>query len=122
MAKRKTAGGKKAGAVGATPAAPGATDTPTPAAPAVQGQTPKVETPKGADFSFAVNMVKLNRAKAYVQKLAPEAKGAEFSSLVRDRYIELGGLLVADKPIMGARRGKMSGQVVNAADNDGSKD
>lgn len=91
--------------------------------PKVQGQTPEVETPKGADLSFAVNVVKLNRAKAYVQKMAPAAKGAEFAKLVKERYVELGGLLIEDKPTAGPRNGKMvRGQVVNVAEDDGSKD
>lgn len=112
--------GKKKVKVGATDAVQ---ETPTPvAAPAVLGQTPEVEAPKGATLDFAVNVVKLNRAKAYVQKNAPDTKGAAFAALVKDRYVEIGGLLAADKPVAGMRRGKMTGRLVNLSDNDGSKD
>jgi hypothetical protein len=90
--------------------------------PKVIGQEPAVETPKGANLDFAVNAVKLNRAKAHVQKMAPTAKGAEFAALVKERYVEIGGLLNADKPVGGTRRAKMTGRVVNLSDNDGSKD
>lgn len=125
MAAKKGASKKKVGAVGATPAAPGSTDTATPAAPAVLNTSAPVadtKESKTADLSFAVNVVKLNRAKAYVQKMAPQAKGAEFAGLVKERYVELGGLLTQDKPTAGRRVGKMTGRELNLSDNDGSKD
>lgn len=72
-----------------------------------------------ADFSFAVNVNKLNRAKAYVQQqqvlaAKPALKGKELQEAVKDRYAELGGLLVEDKP----NRGRRTGRVQNLADND----
>ncbi len=114
----KKAAKKAAGGAGPeTPAAPAPV-----AAPAVTGQATEHEaakkSPVVADLSFAVNIVKLNRAKAYVQKMAPNAKGEEFAALVKERYLELKGLLIGDKPVVGKKRGKMTGIVVNAADND----
>lgn len=71
-----------------------------------------------ADFSFAVNVVKLNRAKAFVNATTPGLKGKELEASVKSRYIALGGLLNGVKV---ARSGK-GGKEVNVADDDGSKD
>lgn len=75
-----------------------------------------------ADFSWAVNALKLNRAKAFVQSGddTKNLKGKAFENAVKDRYIALGGLLTEDKPV--GRGGKRGGKVQNMADDDGSDD
>lgn len=72
-----------------------------------------------ANYDFAVNSVKLNRAKSHIQKTQPELKGNALVAAVKARYVEIGGLLVNDKP---QRSGKKGGRVVNMADDDGSGD
>lgn len=85
-------------------------------APAVIGQTPAVPAAEAANYDFAVNVLKLNRARAWVnQNVATLGvlKGADLTDAVRERYVQLGGLL----------RGEVrAGKVVNLADDDGSKD
>lgn len=72
-----------------------------------------------ADFSWAVNAVKLNRAKAHVQETSSGLKGKDFENAVKARYVELKGLLAEDKP---NRSGKNPGRVKNMADHDGTSD
>lgn len=73
-----------------------------------------------ADFSWAVNPLKLNRAKAFVQAQNLGLKGGAFGKAVKDRYIALGGLLTENIPV--PNRGKRGGKVQNMAEDDGSKD
>lgn len=68
---------------------------------------------KAADYSFATNVVKLNRAKAYVAQSSPDLKGKALEAAVKERYVELKGLLAQDKPT--ARR--KNANVQNMADN-----
>lgn len=73
-----------------------------------------------ADYSWAVNAVKLNRAKAKVQQ-NPETKalkGKAQEDAVKASYVSMNGLLKGDEPV---RAGK-GGRVKNMADDDGSKD
>ncbi len=82
-----------------------------------EGDEPEVKAGP-ANFDFAVNAVKLNRAKSHVAKTQPELKGTALVAAVKARYIEIGGLLIGDKP----QNGKKGGRVVNMADDDGSGD
>lgn len=53
------------------------------------------------DYSFAVNIVKLNRAKAWVNQNAEvlgNPTGAKHTEAVKARYEAIGGLLVDDEP------------------------
>lgn len=68
------------------------------------------------DYSFAVNVVKLNRSKAFVAQTQPTLNGKELEDAVRSRYIDLNGLLRVDAP---TGRGKGKGRVVNMSDDDG---
>lgn len=75
-----------------------------------------------ADYSWSVNAVKLNRAKAHVQEQQSAAgkplNGKELEDAVKARYVALGGLLTSDKQQQGgAKRG---GRVQNMAADDGS--
>lgn len=72
-----------------------------------------------AEFGWAVNAIKLNRAKAHVQEDTPSLKGKGFEEAVKARYLELGGLLSENKPVAGGKKG---GRVQNMAPNDGSED
>lgn len=72
-----------------------------------------------ADFSWAYNVVKLNRAKAWVNTAAPGLLGKALEAAVKARYEQIGGLLVEDKP--NPRRGRAS-TVVNLGEDDGSED
>lgn len=72
-----------------------------------------------ADFSFAVNSVKLNRAKKHVQQTQPSLTGMALANAVQQRYVLIGGLLASQKV---ARAPKAGGRMVNVADNDGSVD
>lgn len=72
-----------------------------------------------AAFGWAVNLVKLNRAKAQVKIMQPSLSGSDLESAVRARYEELGGLVRGD---FRAPMGKPKGQVENVADDDGSDD
>lgn len=88
-----------------------ASETPAvPAAPVVAG----------ADLSFAVNAVKLNRAVAHVRASQPGLKGADFAAAVKERYVEIKGLLREDAQAI--RAPKKGGRVENLADDDGSDD
>lgn len=71
-----------------------------------------------ADFSWAHNASKLMRAKAYVNEQTPGLKGKEFETAVKERYLELKGLLSSEAP---SRGGKPAGRVQNVADNDEDK-
>lgn len=71
------------------------------------------------DFSWAANIVKLNRAKAHVRGTLGNLKGKQFEEAVKERYLEIAGLLVSDKPLRGVKR---AGAVQNMAENDGSPD
>lgn len=71
-------------------------------------------------FGWATNAVKLNRAKAFVQQTTPGLTGQALEDAIRERYIELKGLLRGEGAA--ERTGKPRGVEVNMADNDGSKD
>lgn len=68
------------------------------------------------DYSWAHNVVKLNRAKAHVRQTQPELKGKDLEVAVKERYTDLKGLLKAD--VSTKRTGKLAGPVENLADND----
>lgn len=87
-----------------------------PLAPQVTPAQPKLSNEELATFDFAVNVVKLNRAKAYVNANTPGLKGKDLVEAVKERYVELGGLLSGDKPTGKAPKGKKN--VVNLADED----
>lgn len=82
-----------------------------PLAPQVTPNEPKLTREELATFDFAVNVVKLNRAKAWVNQNAEELgnpKGNNLVEAVKARYVELGGLL-ADQQLAGkapASKGK----------------
>lgn len=91
--------------------------------PTVTQGTQAVTTDARADFSFAVNAVKLNRSIAYVNQAQaaanlPALKGKDLSDAVQARYIQIGGLLIKDKPVTAGGKGR--GHVVNMAADDGS--
>lgn len=73
-----------------------------------------------AEFGWAVNSVKLNRAKAKVREEQPVLKGKALEEAVKAAYVESGGLLKEDAPT--ARGGKGGGRVQNMAADDGSQD
>lgn len=75
--------------------------------------------PDTSGFGWAVNLVKLNRAKAHVNATAPGLKGADFEDAVKERYIALGGLVSGEAPV---RQGKSTAREENIAANDGSPD
>ncbi len=109
MAKRKAAATVGAAAGGIDPLAPQVT----PAAATLTNE-------ELATFDFAVNIVKLNRAKAWVNQQAAlkgEAapKGKALVEAVKARYIQLGGLLVEQKNALVGRKGR---NIVNLADED----
>lgn len=85
----------------------------------VAAETEKKNAAALADFSWAVSLNKLTRAKAYVKSETPELKGKDLENAVKERYVALHGLLRNEQPIRGK---KIGGTVVNVADNDGSKD
>lgn len=65
-------------------------------APQVTPQQPKVSAQDLVTFDFAVNVVKLNRAKAYVDQNAEalgNPKNKDYVEAVKTRYVEIGGLL-----------------------------
>lgn len=75
-------------------------------------------------FDFAVNVVKLNRAKMWVNQQAalegkPAPTGAALVAAVKDRYKAMGGLVRGEEAVRTPKRG---GRVVNVAPHDGSKD
>lgn len=91
------------------------------AAPAAQQA---VAQPQAAiPFEWAVNIVKLNRAIAYVRasKRDLKEKTPEFEEAVKARYVEYAGLLTGDKPTVTGKKAPQS-NVVNMADDDGSPD
>lgn len=94
--------------------------------PGVQGQAAEMEAAKtyAPDYSWAVNVVKLNRAKAYVKQQAAvtgkELSGKELESAVKDRYVLLQGLLAENK--VTAKKAVTRGRVHNLAVDDGSED
>lgn len=94
-----------------------------PLEPQVTEHAPKLTKEELATFDFAVNVVKLNRAKAYVNQQAslnntPAPKGKELVEAVKARYIELGGLLVDQQLAGKAPSPKSKKNVVNLADED----
>ncbi len=95
--------------------------------PGVQGQAGELAAAKNytPDYQWAVNVVKLNRAKAYVRQQAiasgEEKKGKDLEEAVKARYMEIKGLLKEDEPNRLAK-GKKAGRIVNVAENDGSED
>lgn len=78
--------------------------------------------PVVATYDFAVNVVKLNRAKVWVAEqaklvgAAPAPVGAALIAAVKDRYVAIGGLL-RDLQLVGKTK-KRGSKVVNLADND----
>lgn len=70
-------------------------------------------------YQWAVNVVKLNRAIAYVRTESPTLKAADLEDAVKERYVQLGGLLKEDKTERVAKKG---GKVENVAPDDGSAD
>lgn len=101
----------------------GSADPAAPKGPAVTPaeQNEQVQKEAKADFSFATNPIKLNRAIAYVRGVDASLKGKALEEAVKARYVELKGLLAQEKDQID-RKGKNEGKVVNVADNDGSKD
>ncbi len=87
--------------------------------PKVREAAPAAKEDKTADFSFAVNAIKLNRAKAHVNATQPGLKGKALEDAVRERYIEIKGLLRGESVPAGR---KPRGPVQNMAEDDGSKD
>lgn len=85
------------------------------------GVTPKpaVAPAAMAAYSWAQNIVKLNRAIAWAREGTKGLKGDELEAAVKEHYILLGGA-VTDEP-QAARRGKKA-DVVNLAEDDGSAD
>lgn len=78
-----------------------------PLMPTVQG--PQPTAPDTADFGFAVNRVKLGRALSFVNAQTPGLKGKALAEAVKARYVEIGGLLIEDKPVRtGTHRKGMS--------------
>ena len=75
--------------------------------------------PSVAPYSWAVNVVKLNRCKAQVNREQPTLKGAALEEAVKEAYVSAGGLIAGSKS---SQKGKPKGKVVNMADDDGSKD
>jgi len=100
-----------------------------PAAPAKPIEEPKVQkqaheqhvASQTANFGWAVNVVKLNRAKAYVSQTQPGLKGKELEGAVKERYVALKGLLAENAP-QHLPKGKARGRVQNMAEDDGSND
>lgn len=81
--------------------------------------------PVVATYDFAVNVVKLNRAKVWVAEQAklagtPAPVGAALIAAVKDRYVAIGGLL-RDQQLAGKTK-KRGPKVVNLADNDDEED
>lgn len=70
-----------------------------------------------ADFGWAFNVVKLNRAKAWVNATTPGLSGKELEKAVKARYVLIGGLLADQKPVRAPK-----GNVVNLGADDGSDD
>lgn len=95
--------------------------------PGVQGQAAEMHEAKNytPDYGWAVNVVKLNRSKAYVKQIAVasgnELKGKELESAVKARYVEIKGLLSEDK-VTGKKHAATRGKVVNLAEHDGTPD
>lgn len=86
--------------------------------PAAVAEASAQKSVPGAEFSFAANVVKLNRAKEYVRRTNPSLKGNDFVDAVKERYVEIKGLLNGQEAV----RREKGGTVVNVADDDGSKD
>lgn len=72
-----------------------------------------------AEYGWAVNVVKLNRAKAHVNLTTPGLKGKDLEAAVRTRYEELGGLTKDDVTV---RQPKAGAKEQNMAEDDGSPD
>lgn len=70
-----------------------------------------------ANFDWAFNVVKLNRAKAWVNANTPGLTGKELEKAVKARYALLGGLMANQKPVARAK-----GNTVNLSADDGSDD
>lgn len=73
-----------------------------------------------ADYSWAVNGVKLQRAQKWVREneLTRALAGAAQDKAIKDRYVAIGGLLRGAQPA----GGKPTGAEVNISDDDGSLD
>lgn len=89
----------------------------------VTNHPPKLSAEELATFDFAVNVVKLNRSKAWVNQQAALAgkeapKGKELVEAVKERYIALGGLLVGEKLAGKSPSPRSKKNVVNLADED----
>lgn len=92
-----------------------------PLEPQVTEHAPKLTAAELVTFDFAVNVVKLNRAKAWVNQQAAlngtaAPKGKELVEEVKARYIALGGLLSGDQHAGKAPSPKSKKNVVNLAD------
>lgn len=106
MAKKKAAEISAVAAGGANPLEPQVTQHPV-----------KLTAQEAADYSFAVNVVKLNRAKAWVNQNAEalgNPKGAAQTAAIKDRYVAIGGLLAENQKATAPKKGK----VKNMADED----
>lgn len=82
----------------------------------VERQTPaQAAAPKGMDW--AVNRAKLARAVTHVKATQKGLAGKEFEDAVKERYVELGGLMGTLKGMQG---GKSAASTTNMAPNDES--
>lgn len=94
-----------------------------PLAPQATQAQPKLTNEELATFDFAVNVVKLNRAKAWVNQQAAlngvsVPKGKDLVEAVKSRYLELGGLS-RDQQLAGkAPSPRSKRNIVNLADED----
>lgn len=119
MAPAKTAEQKKADKAAKDAAKAAGAATKVPGSPA---QAPAVAQPKPLmSFDWAVNVIKLNRAIAFVQAGKKGLTGAALEEAVKERYAESGGLLAEDAPAPKGKK-KAAGKVVNMAPDDGSED
>lgn len=87
-----------------------------PLEPQVTQHPVKLTDKEIVDFSFAVNVVKLNRAKAWVNQNAEalgNPTGAKHTEAIKERYIALGGLLVENRNVATKKA-----KVKNMADED----
>lgn len=84
---------------------------------------PAVAQPKPLlPYSWAVNVVKLNRSIAFVNAGKKGLKGDELEEAVKERYLELGGLMAEDAPGKKPKKGAKGGVVNMAEDNVGDED
>lgn len=60
---------------------------------------PEAPLPAKAKFDFAANPIKLRRAHAFVNAQQPAVAAADLEEAVKSRYIQIGGLLVEDRPV-----------------------